>query len=265
VGAVKARKRGSAWKVESNSVPHELLAALPTFTDPVERDNPNELQMFKPLVETFAAPAQLRCDWRTSGAMSQPSFQGGCNTCTSFAVASMVEALHFLKAKTRIRLAPGFIHSCLLGRACNDGATAKEALDASVARGIALGFTGDYPYPTSSCATTNRYRVGPRVRLSSTNEAMLALLNHGPIVADMFIDPSFVNLAPGAVYRLEDPDNSVLHSICVVGYDQQAQYWIVMNSYGAGWGDGGFGHIAFGAGGLLSTRAGWQVELASHQ
>ncbi|EEF24316.1 conserved hypothetical protein [Ricinus communis] len=76
---------------------------------------------------------------------------------------------------------------------------------------------------------------------------------------------SFVNLAPGAVYRLEDADNSVLHSICVVGYDQQAQYWIVMNSYGAGWGDGGFGHIAFGSGGLLSKRAGWQVELASHQ
>lgn len=258
---MKARKRGAAWKVESNSVPRELLAALPKFIDPLEKVAPHELLLFKPLTETFAAPAQLRCDWRTSGALSPPSFQGSCNTCTSFAVVAAVEALHFLKAKTRIKLAPGFIHSCLLGRACSNGATAQEALDASAAHGIALGFPGDYPYPTSSCSTSNLCRVGQRVRLSSPNEAMLTLLNHGPIVADMFIDPSFVNLAPGAVYQLQDPNNSVLHSICVVGFDQQSQYWIVMNSYGTGWSEGGSGCIAFGSGGLLSTRAGWQVVL----
>lgn len=258
---MRARKRGAAWKVESNAIPKELLAALPKFTDPVSKGLPHELLLFKPLAETFGAPAQLRCDWRTSGALSPPSFQGSCNTCTSFAVVAAVEALHFLKAKTRVKLAPGFIHSCLLGRACSNGATAQEALDASAAHGIALGFPGDYPYPTSSCSTSNLYRVGQRVRLSSPNEAMLTLLNHGPIVADMFIDPSFVNLAPGAVYQLSDPDNSVLHSVCVVGFDQQSHYWIVMNSYGTGWSEGGFGRIAFGSGGLLSIRAGWQVVL----
>jgi hypothetical protein len=258
---VKGRKRGSTWKVESNSVPKELLDALPKFTDPVEKVAPHELLLFKPLNETFAIPAQMSCDWRTSGALNLPSYQGSCNTCTSFAIVAAVEALHFLKAKTRIKLAPGFIHSCLLGRTCNQGATAREALDASAAHGIALGFPGDYPYPTSTCSTSNLYRVGQRVRISSPNEAMVTLLNHGPIVADMFIDPSFVNLAPGAIYRLQDPDQSVLHSVCVVGFDQQSQYWIVMNSYGQNWSDGGFGRIAFGSGGMLSTRAGWQVVI----
>lgn len=256
---MRSRKRGAAWKIDSSSVPKELLDALPKFADPVEKVVPHEQLLFRALTETFAAPEQLRCDWRTSGALSPPSFQGSCNTCTSFAVVAVVEALHYLKAKTRIKLAPGFIHSCLLGRPCNFGATAQEALDASAAHGIALGFPGDYPFPTSSCSTFNLYRVGQRVRLSSPNEAMLTLLNHGPIVADMFIDPSFVNLAPGDIYRLKDPDKSVLHSICVVGFDQQAQYWIVMNSYGQGWSEGGFGRVAFGSGGLLSTRAGWQV------
>jgi hypothetical protein len=258
---VKPRKRGSAWRVTSDSVPRELLDAMPNFVDPVEKAAPHEHLLFKPLVETFSAPALPGCDWRTSGAMSTPASQGGCNTCTSFAVVSAVEALHFLKAKTRIKLAPGFIHSCLLGRACNAGASAQQALDASAAHGIALGFPGDYPYPTSSCSTSNLYRVGQRVRLSSPNEAMVTLLNHGPIVADMFIDPSFVNLPPGAIYRLQDSDNSVLHSVCVVGFDQPSQYWIVMNSYGPKWSEAGFGRIAFGSGGLLSTRPGWQVVL----
>jgi len=258
---VRPRKRGRAWKVDSKSVPKELIDALPKFTDPVEKVAPHELLLFKPLVEAFDAPAQLRCDWRMSGALSPPAFQGGCNTCTSFAIVAAVEALHFLKAKTRIKLAPGFIHSCLLGRRCNDGATAQEALDKSAAHGIALGFPGDYPYPTSSCSTPNLYRVGQRIRLSSPNEAMVTLLNHGPIVADMFIDPSFVNLAPGAVYQLQDPDHSALHTVCVVGFDQQFRYWIVMNSYGQDWSDSGFGLIAFSSGGLLSTRAAWQVVL----
>lgn len=258
---MNGRRRSAPWKIESRLVPRELLDGLPKFTDPVEKIKPHESLLFRPLTETFEAPTQMSCDWRTTGVLNPPASQGGCNTCTSFAIVAAVEALHFLKAKTRIKLAPGFIHSCLLGKTCYQGASVQEALNASAAHGIALGFPGDYPYPTSSCSTSNLYRVGQRVRLSSPNEAMVSLLNHGPIVADMFIDPSFIDLAPGAIYRLQDPDRSRLHSVCVVGFHQRSQYWIVLNSYGPNWSDGGFGRIGFGSGGLLSARAGWQVVI----
>jgi Papain family cysteine protease len=258
---MKGHKRGKAWAVSTNSVPKELLQALPRFIDPVETVSAHESLLFKSFAEITSAPAQLRCDWRESGVLPVPAFQGKCNACTSFAIAAAVEVQHYIKLRTRIRLAPGFIHSCLLGRTCQQGAGVKESLDASAAHGIALGFPGDYPYPITHCSTTNLYRVGQRVRTSSANEAMVTILNHGPIVADMFIDPSFVSLPSGAVYSLQDQSSAVLHSVCVVGFDQPNQYWIVMNSYGQNWSEGGFGRVAFNSGGLLSERAGWQVIL----
>ena len=66
---MKPRKRGSAWRVASDSVPRELLDAMPNFVDPVEKAAPHEHLLFKPLVETFSALALPSCDWRASGAM----------------------------------------------------------------------------------------------------------------------------------------------------------------------------------------------------
>jgi Papain family cysteine protease len=46
------------------------------------------------------------------------------------------------------------------------------------------------------------------------------------------------------------PTTTVLggvHALLVVGYDDAGQYWIVKNSWGTGWGDGGFGKVSYTA------------------
>ena len=41
------------------------------------------------------------------------------------------------------------------------------------------------------------------------------------------------------------PDDDGGHAVTVVGYSERRQYFVVMNSWGSGWGDGGFGRIAY--------------------
>jgi hypothetical protein len=249
----------SKWSVRTSKVPKGLLKALPTFTNPLETAPARTKRMFEFLEDAPAGPALQSVDWRSTGAVSPPSYQGQCNTCTSFAIVAAIEALHYLKVKTRVTLAPGFIHACLLARSCEQGAGASEALAAASAHGIALSFPGDYPFPSAQCGIKNLYTVRQRVWLPGPNEAMLALANHGPVVGDMWIDPHFVSLAAGKVYRFQETPDKRLHSVCVIGFDRIQGCWIVSNSFGKKWGDGGFAKVAFGSGGLLDERGGWQI------
>ena len=97
------------------------------------------------------------------------------------------------------------------------------------------------------------------VWIAGPNEAMAILANQGPVLSDMWIDPAFLILEPGAIYTFQETANKRLHSVAVVGYDRDQGCWIISNSLGSGWCEGGFGRVAFGSGGLLDERGGYQI------
>ncbi|MES2939385.1 MAG: C1 family peptidase [Pseudomonadota bacterium] len=200
-------------------------------------------------------------DWRTRGIFSPPRDQVNINACTAMAIVGVVEALHYLKTHARITLSPGFIHTCLTKSFDRVGATPREALCAAASHGIAYGFPGDYPYPANHCTTGNLYTISRRTWLAGRNSTMRVLASQGPLVADMCIDtPSFLALKPGKVYRAS-PTDTDLHTVVLAGFDLAKKVWIVANSYGAQWADGGFGLVAFGSGGLVDERGAWQIFL----
>ena len=252
--------KSSPWKVAAPGMPVKTLKAFTSFENP-QKVAPQSKSFMAAIPDAPAKSAAPSVDWRSSGAVPTPGFQGDLNACTSFAIVSVVESLHFIKHHARIRLAPGFIHTCLLERDGNQGATAEEALDAAAAHGIAYGFPNDYPYPTDQCATGNLYPVSRRAWLAGPNAAMQVLANQGPVVGDMWIDPAFLKVGPGTVYQFTQTPDQRLHTVAIVGYEQARGCWIVANSFGTGWGDGGFGRVAFGSGGLLDDRGGWQILL----
>lgn len=67
-----------------------------------------------------------------------------------------------------------------------------------------------------------------------------------PVVIGMRPNRDFHRLRGPAVWRAGRPEqDDGHHAITVVGYSEPGQYFHVMNSWGAGWGDGGFGRIAY--------------------
>src|SRR5450755_1221093 len=252
------RRKSDPWRVKAPGLPPALVKAFPSFIDPEDKIV-RRRSMLAQRADAAAPPPAASVDWRTSGAVSTPRSQDPCNACTSFAIVAAVESLQFIKAHARIQLAPGFIHTCLCNHTCPQGVAVDDALDGVDNSGIAFGFAGDYPFPAAQCNVANRFRVTGRVALAGPNDAMQALATTGPVVGDMLIDPPFMTHAAGAIYKFQDDDNRRLHTVAVIGYDRDQSFWLIANSFGTGWADGGFARVAFGSGGLLADRGGWQI------
>lgn len=104
------------------------------------------------------------------------------------------------------------------------------------------------------------YDSGSSVGVLMQSASQAAIVNHvllyGAVVATMDLNPDlngFYNKNPTAVYtRVNVTAGSVPHAVAIVGYNLTATtpYWIVRNSWGPTWGDGGYFRVAIGASGL---------------
>jgi len=61
----------------------------------------------------------------------------------------------------------------------------------------------------------------------------------------MAVYRDFFNYKSG-VYRHTSGTLAGYHAVCVVGYSERDQCWIVKNSWGPGWGDAGWFKIGYG-------------------
>jgi len=82
-----------------------------------------------------------------------------------------------------------------------------------------------------------------------------AILNHGGIYVNMYWNNLYYN-ANAKTYYYDDPDNSFNdhnHAVVIVGWDDSKAVtgapdvgaWIVRNSYGAAWGEGGYVYVSY--------------------
>jgi len=94
------------------------------------------------------------------------------------------------------------------------------------------------------------------------DEIILALQN-GPVagVFEVFNDfePFFAQY-PTGIYRKSPTAQTTGygHAIVIVSYDEDQQYWLCKNSWGDGWGDGGYFKIGFGEC-LIETYENWAI------
>jgi C1A family cysteine protease len=75
----------------------------------------------------------------------------------------------------------------------------------------------------------------------------LYVRQYGGVVTRIRVYPhlyDFFRRQPKGVYPGPSPaalkGQAVEHAVVVVGYDNQAGFWLVRNSWGARWGDGGY-------------------------
>jgi hypothetical protein len=67
-----------------------------------------------------------------------------------------------------------------------------------------------------------------------------------PVVIGVSVTDEFEDLSGDGVYRAFDPARSKGgHALCVVGYDDNRRAVHVINSWGRGWGDQGYGWISY--------------------
>ena len=200
-------------------------------------------------------------DLRLSPFMPPVYDQGQLGSCTANAIASAYEFQH------RKQGLPDFMPSRLFiyynerdmeGTIAEDGgAVIRDGFKSISKQGVCPEM--DWPYDVSQFAVKPAptcYRDAMQdqatayLAVGENSRAMMGCLAQGyPIVGGLTLYESFESNEVGKTgfVPLPGPDESVIggHAIKYVGYNLAGQYFIVKNSWGTGWGDGGFFKLPF--------------------
>lgn len=246
-----------------------LQAAYARF--PVAAPEPYQSSMWlvmKGYVELALQQPPNAFDWRDHIAIPPAKYQGGCNSCTSFAAAATIEiATIIANGGEAPDVAAQHMHTCIVhggqsdvDAVCRGGIEPRRLLKLLKETGYAVSLSDDMPFPPASCPAAGIYSVLVDFEPIAVSAARSRLTN-GPIFTDMYIWGDFFDYTTNRTPTYS-PNMSlgqpVLHSVCVVGYTPDG--WIIKNSFGSDWGDGtGFGMIKMGTCGLLteSPPPGW--------
>ncbi len=241
-----------------------------------------------------AAPPQLATtpafapavDWRNKNGnhVTQVKDQGGCGSCVSFGSVGLCESMAHIETGAWVDLSEADSHFCSSHGANCTGWWPDLCLDQIKARGVCD--EACFPYPSAfpgndiwqsppSChvapdRNARILKIGARHVLTDPTAVKNYLTSTGPVVGCFTVYTDFFNYSSGVYHRISGTVEGG-HCMLVVGYSEADQCWICKNSWGPGWGDGGFVRFAYadflfngqffpmyGATGLQRSTSGFQ-------
>mmetsp|Transcript_1731 Transcript_1731/g.2574 ORF Transcript_1731/g.2574 Transcript_1731/m.2574 type:complete len:372 (-) Transcript_1731:82-1197(-) len=196
-------------------------------------------------------------DWVASGDVTNVKDQGPCGSCWAFSSVGAVESAKSISDGELVDLSPQHVMDCD-NHQIDNGCYGGNMMTAFhfVKRNEGICTWSDYPYEAvnhdecgnSSCANVAGSNIGgfTVVETKSPSALMSALVRQPATVAIDASSEYFKSYKSGV---FSGPCNTRLnHGVLAVGYgtdaDAGADYWLVKNSWGTGWGDNGYVKMA---------------------
>lgn len=222
----------------------------------------------KVVAKSVGTSSPSSSDWRSKEGqdwVTPVRDQGGCGACWAFSSIAIMESkmkIELNNSNYDIDLAEQDVLSCNpYGSNCNGGLEVY-ALEHMRRNGTIL----------ESCFPYVEKRVACSGKCSGWQSEIVKVLNYtvlpadattfkqtineqGPITVWMAVYDDFFSYSSG-VYQKAWGTLRGYHSIALVGYNDSGQYWIVKNSWGTGWGEGGYFRISYSENNLNSTDPG---------
>ncbi|XP_060948748.1 cathepsin S, ortholog 1 [Limanda limanda] len=194
-------------------------------------------------------------DWRKEGLVSAVQNQGLCGSCWAFSSLGALEGQIAKRTGVLVPLSPQNLLDCSTtdgNHGCRGGYISKAFT--YVIRNGGVDSERYYPYEhqNGKCRYSEKGKAGfcsnfhvlPQGDERALQEVTASV---GPVaVAVNAVLPSF-HLYRGGLYNVPNCNPRFInHAVLVVGYgtDNGQDYWLVKNSWGAGWGEEGFIRIA---------------------
>eukprot|EP00389_Voromonas_pontica_P007015 GDKH01010575.1.p1 GENE.GDKH01010575.1~~GDKH01010575.1.p1 ORF type:complete len:415 (+),score=114.79 GDKH01010575.1:266-1510(+) len=198
-------------------------------------------------------------DWRKTGCIQEVKDQLLCGSCWAFSTTGTLEAavcaagLRKGKAAVVPNLSEQMLMDCSTGEinhSCHGGLP-PVAMEYVRENGICA--EEDYPYEGAdtkigcrSAKCTQKYDIKGVYQLKGTEAAMLQGLAFTPISVGIFAsDINFKLYKEGVLVAPRCAGKDANHAVVVVGFGEEngKPYYLLRNSWGTRWGEGGYGKL----------------------
>lgn len=187
-------------------------------------------------------------DWRQLGAVTVPKDQGKCGSCWSFSASGAMEGAWAIKHGQLISLSEQHLIDCSTKYNNNgcQGGLMDNAFEYVIDSG-GMCSESEVPYEAKQhlfCKQCNYVMsISSCVDVTPNNQLHLKeAVNIGPVSVAIEADTSVFQFYSGGVIDSVKCGNNLDHGVLIVGYGNEngKDYWLVKNSWGINWGDGGF-------------------------
>jgi cathepsin F len=196
-------------------------------------------------------------DWRTKGAVSPVRTQGGCGSCWAFSSISNIESQYFIKYGVLPNLSEQQLIDCDSSNSgCSGGIIHYAFNHIRLNGGLVpeskysyLGFNSYCKFnPNDVVVKVKAYQMAGTMDEEIIKEM---LYKQGPLA--ITINARTLQYYTGGIINLPYAycPYAPNHGVNLVGYGVSTtglKYWIVRNTWGAYWGEGGYFRIARGRG-----------------
>ena len=197
-------------------------------------------------------------DWVKKGAVTEVKDQGQCGSCWSFSTTGALEGAYFVKYGNLETFSEQQLVDCDTfkngGRdmGCNGGL--MDHAFAWIEKNGGLCSGSDYPYVSGetktagtckkTCSIVENSKIASFYDVEpSSDAAMMAAVSQQPIAIAIEADQREFQLYKSGIFT-GVCGNKLDHGVLLVGYGPD--YYLVKNSWGLSWGDGGYIKLGLG-------------------
>ncbi|XP_064201485.1 cathepsin K-like [Anguilla rostrata] len=188
-------------------------------------------------------------DYRILGYVTPVINQGSCRSCWAISAAGALEGQLMRSRRKLVPLSPQNLVDCVRSNYGCMGGYMTNAYKYAMKKGISSERKYPYMGVEQNC-TFNRSDSVAQIwdfkELPEGNERVLraVVAVHGPVSVGINTrSPNFTFYKSGVYYDPECSGEYLNHAVLVVGYGVTPtckKFWIVKNSWGQAWGDGGY-------------------------
>jgi len=256
----KISKSKAGWVARETSVSHLSKEETQRRFGLQFRDNHVDFKAPAGAHVNAALPSKL--DWRNQNGQNYVSpilNQANCGSCVAFASIGVLETQYRISSglpNFNIKLSPQNLFSCG-GGGCDFGWMPAGAARYLQSQGVpdeacmpyTSGATGQDVSCQATCANSNQRSLKISSSTTPTRgmkdvDALKQALQKGPLVTTLTVYADFMSYSEG-VYNHVSGDALGGHALSIVGYDDSLQAFLIRNSWGPDWGQGGFAWVSY--------------------